>query len=276
VAVALRDFEKPSDYEACAKLQTEVWGFSDADSVPPLHLIALHHYGGTLVGAFEGVRMIGFVCGFCGWDRGRVYHHSHMLAVVPEYRGAGLGESLKWAQRDRVLQMGIELVNWTFDPLQAVNANLNIQRLGAIARKYRVNVYGESQSPLHGSIPTDRLEAEWVLESERVIEARSGGLADWPDWPDLPRANRTEPAPSGFPRSGGEPALDLATEALLIEIPKNVTEIMSKDRELALDWRMKTRRLFQHYFEKGYVVRGFHRSELGAFYRLEREEVPLD
>jgi predicted GNAT superfamily acetyltransferase len=276
VEIEIRDFDKPSDYEACARLQTDVWGFSDADAVPPLHLIALHHYGGTLIGAFEGSRMVGFVCGFSGFRGGRVFHHSHMLAVVPEFRGAGLGETLKWAQRDRVLAMGIELVNWTFDPLQAVNANLNIQRLGAIARKYRVNVYGESQSPLHGGIPTDRLEAEWHIRSSRVVEARTEGLPDWPEWFDLPRANRTEKSSTGLLRSTDTPDLDLSAEALLVEIPKNITDVMAKDSELALDWRLKMRRLFQHYFEKGYVVRGFHRSDLGAFYRLESEEVPLD
>jgi predicted GNAT superfamily acetyltransferase len=275
VSVEIRDFEKPTDYEACAQLQVDVWGFSAADAVPPLHLIAMHHYGGILLGAFERERMVGFVCGFSGWDRGRVFHHSHMLAVVPEYRGSGLGEKLKWAQRNRVMEQGIELVNWTFDPLQAVNANLNVNRLAATVGKYRVNIYGESKSPLHGSLPTDRFEAEWLLSSERVTKALRGELPAWPSWENLPRANATEIAKSGF-RVSAEADLEIDEDAVLAEIPESINRIMAQDMELALDWRLKTRHLFRSYFERGYVVKGFHRSEGRAFYRLEREEAPLD
>jgi predicted GNAT superfamily acetyltransferase len=275
VSVEIRDFEKPSDYEACAQLQVDVWGFTAADAVPPLHLIAMHHYGGILVGAFERERMVGFVCGFSGWDRGRVFHHSHMLAVVPEHRGSGLGEKLKWAQRERVIEQGIEFINWTFDPLQAVNANLNVNRLAATVGKYRVNIYGESNSPLHGSLPTDRFEAEWLVSSERVTKALRGELPDWPSWESLPRANATETAKSGF-RVSAEADLEIDEDALLAEIPDSINRIMAQDMELALDWRYKIRELFRVYFERGYVVKGFHRFEGRAFYRLEREETPAD
>ena len=275
MSVEIRDFEKPSDYEACAQLQVDVWGFTAADAVPPLHLIAMHHYGGILIGAFERERMVGFVCGFSGWDRGRVFHHSHMLGVDAEHRGSGLGEKLKWAQRERVMEQGIELVNWTFDPLQAVNANLNVNRLAAVVGKYRVNIYGESNSPLHGSLPTDRFEAEWLLSSERVTKALRGELPDWPSWENLPRANPTETAKSGF-RVSGKADLEIDEDALLAEIPDSIKRIMAQDMELALDWRLKIRELFRAYFERGYVVKGFHRSEGRAFYRLEREEMPSD
>ncbi len=275
MSVEIRDFEKPSDYEACAQLQVEVWGFSAADAVPPLHLIAMHHYGGILVGAFEGERMVGFVCGFSGWDRGRVFHHSHMLGVLADHRGSGLGEALKWAQRERVLAQGIELVNWTFDPLQAVNANLNVNRLAALVAKYRVNIYGESKSRLHGSLPTDRFEAEWHLASKRVTRALRGELPEWPLWEHLPRANATSTAKSGF-RVSAEADVGIDEDAILAEIPESINRIMEEDIDLALDWRLKIRALFGAYFERGYVVKGFHRSEAGAFYRLEREEVPAD
>jgi len=275
VPVEIRDFEKPSDYDACARLQVDVWGFTAADAVPPLHLIAMHHYGGILIGAFEGDRMVGFVCGFSGWERGRVFHHSHMLGVLPEHRGSGLGERLKWAQRERVLEQGIELVNWTFDPLQAVNANLNVNRLAAVVEKYRVNIYGESKSPLHGSLPTDRFEAEWWVSSERVAKALRGELPGWPSWESLPRANPTRTTKSGS-RASEEADLRIDEDALLAEIPASINKIMAEDMELALDWRLKTRELFRGYFARGYVVKGFHRSELGAFYRLEREEAPAD
>jgi predicted GNAT superfamily acetyltransferase len=275
VSVEIRDFEKPSDYEACAQLQVDIWGFSAADAVPPLHLIAMHHYGGILVGAFEAEQMVGFVCGFSGWDQGRVFHHSHMLGVLAEHRGSGLGEKLKWAQRERVLAQGIELVNWTFDPLQAVNANLNVNRLAAQVGKYRVNIYGESKSKLHGSLPTDRFEAEWLLSSERVTKALRGELPEWPGWEDLPRANATSTAKSGLPVSA-EADIGIDEDALLAEIPESINRIMAEDKDLALDWRLKIRNLFRAYFERGYWVKGFHRSEEGTFYRLEREEAPAD
>jgi predicted GNAT superfamily acetyltransferase len=275
VSIEIRDFEKPSDYEACARLQAEIWGFTPADAVPPLHLIAMHHYGGILIGAFDGERMVGFVCGFSGWDRGRVFHHSHMLGVVAEFRGSGLGEKLKWAQRERVLSQGIELINWTFDPLQAVNANLNVNRLAAVVRKYRINIYGESNSPLHGSLPTDRLEAEWLIASERVMRALRGEPPDWPSWENLPRANETELAKSGF-LVPSKTHLELDEDAVLAEIPDNINQIMAEDMKLALDWRLAMRELFGEYFERGYVVKGFHRAEGRAFYRLEREEAPWD
>lgn len=274
--IVIRDFEKPSDYDACARLQMEVWGFDAADAVPPLHLIAMHHFGGVLVGAFDADRMVGFVCGFCGIFHGKLFHHSHMLAVVPDYRGSGLGEKLKWAQRDRVLEQGISLINWTFDPLQAVNAKLNIHRLGGLVRKYRVNLYGESASPLHGRMPTDRFEVEWLLTSERVTRAKQGEVPDWADWESLPLANPSEGASSSLPRSPEEPDLSLEADAFLIRIPDSINDVMAQDPSLALDWRLKTRALFQNYFEKGYAVMGFHRSEAGAFYRLEPEAFPSD
>jgi predicted GNAT superfamily acetyltransferase len=236
----------------------------------------MHHFGGVLIGAFDSGRMVGFVCGFSGWERDHPYHHSHMLAVVPDYRGSGLGERLKWAQRERVLAKGIELINWTFDPLQAVNANLNINRLGAVARKYRVNLYGDSSSPLHGSLPTDRFEAEWLLSSVRVERAREGSHSPFEGWESLRKANPAEREASGFARSPDDPDLGIEEEAFLVQIPESINAIMAKDMNLALDWRLKTRLLFQSYFEKAYVVLGFHRSPEGAFYRLEREELPAD
>ena len=276
MSVQIRDVELPSEYDACAHLQIDVWAFAEIEVVPAGHLIAMHHYGGTCIGAFDGDRMIGFVCGFGGWDRGQPFHHSHMLAVLPEYRGRQIGENLKWAQRERVLEQGIELINWTFDPLQAPNANLNVNRLGCVARRYKVNLYGESKSPLHGSIPTDRFEAEWYLKSQRVLNARAARPDEWPLWESLPRANRTRFTSESL--LACEPALDLDldVDAFLIEVPGTITDLMARDRDLALDWRHKTRKLFQEYFEKGYRVEGLHRDEASAFYRLTCEQDPSD
>ena len=277
VRFSIRDFEQLSDYNACEQLQMEVWSFPPSEAVPAMHLVALHHFGGVCIGAFDGDRMVGFVCGFTAIVRGSVFHHSHMLAVLSEYREEGLGEKLKWAQRERVRRQGLALINWTFDPLQAPNANLNINRLRAIARKYRVNLYGESDSPLHGGIPTDRFEAEWSLESQSVIDAECGDYPDWTGWEGLPRVNPTVSSASGLlTTSGEELRLDLEEPIVLVEIPRTITDVMSKDKELALDWRLTTRRIFQVLFERGYVVRAVHRKGASAFYRLEAEEASVD
>lgn len=271
--VVIRDFETPADYEACAELQMEVWGFSAADAVPALHLIAMHHFGGICIGGFEGDRMVGFVCGFSGYLNGQAFHHSHMLGVLPEFRGSRLGEKLKWAQRDQALASGIELVNWTFDPLQAPNANLNINRLGAIVRKYRVNLYGESRSPLHGNMPTDRFEAEWFLRTERVERAKEGAPDEWPDWESLPRANRVSPR-GDFIACDDDLSLQLSEDVVLIELPRTINDVMAADKVLALDWRMKLRTLCQAYLSRSYTLRAVHRKDRSAFYRLELEDIP--
>ncbi len=275
VSVEIRGLETFSEYQACAQLQLDVWGFAEIEVVPAGHLVAMDHYGGVCLGAFDGDKMIGFVCGFAGWDHGRSYHHSHMLAVLPDYRGHRFGEKLKWAQREQVLEQGIELVNWTFDPLQAPNANLNLNRLGSIVRKYKVDLYGVSDSPLHGGVPTDRFEAEWHLKSQRVVTALGGEWDDWPGWEKLPRANRTSVTDDGLLRCD-ELDLEMDVEALLVEFPKTITDLMAQNRKLALDWRFQTRKLFQEYFEKGYRVEALHRTESSAFYRLNREQDAAD
>ena len=130
--------------------------------------IVASRIGGQVLGAFDGETIVGFAMSFPGYRDGRAYLHSHMLAVLPEYRNAGLGRRLKLAQRDDALARGIDLMEWTFDPLEIKNAHLNIARLGAIARRYKRDFYGPSTSPLQGGLPTDRLYAEWWLRSARV------------------------------------------------------------------------------------------------------------
>ncbi len=146
MAVVIRDVERFSEYEECVRLQLEVWGFDELHVVPVMQLVAEHEYGGVCIGAFDEDEMVGFVYGFTGWDGTRGFHHSHMLAVLPDYRGRGLGEKLKWAQRERVLDKGLSLVNWTFDPLQAPNANLNINRLGRNRLPFMRPVFDSSRT----------------------------------------------------------------------------------------------------------------------------------
>ena len=159
---------KLADFEQCVEIQLAVWGYSDGDLIPTRVFIVAERIGGQVLGAYDRNILVGFAMAFPGYRDGRSYLHSHMLAVLPPYRNLGLGRRLKLAQRDDALARGIELMEWTFDPLEIKNAHLNIARLGAIARRYLRNIYGPSTSPLQGGLPTDRLIVEWWLRSDRV------------------------------------------------------------------------------------------------------------
>lgn len=264
--IRIRDLRGVDDYERSVDIQRQVWGLTELEVTPVIELLTVQRYGGVCIGAFAGDGLVGFVYGMVGCREGRFFHHSHMLAVLPRYRGRGIGIALKWAQRERVLEQGLDLINWTFDPLQAPNASLNLERLGVLVRDYVENLYGESASPLHGGLPTDRFEADWWLESRRVRQRHEGRIRSRAGWEDIPCINRTRW--KGTLRACEELDLNEKGSELLVEIPSDFTSMMARDAKLALDWRLKTRQLFQTYFERGYVVEGFHRSKGRAFYRL--------
>jgi len=159
---------KLADFEQCVEIQLAVWGYSDGDLVPKRVFLVAERIGGQVLGAFDGDALVGFAMALPGYRDGKPYLHSHMLAVLAQYRNLGLGRRLKLAQRDDALNRGFDLMEWTFDPLEIKNAHLNIARLGAIARRYQRNIYGPSTSVLQGGLPTDRLIVEWWLSSERV------------------------------------------------------------------------------------------------------------
>src|SRR5215831_6998203 len=158
--IELRKCHSIEDFRACVSLQRDVWNFSDAELVPLRMFVVADKVGGQVMGAFHGKEMIGFALSVPGTRTGHVYLHSHMLAVRKDYRNAGLGRRLKLLQRDDALARGIELIEWTFDPLEIKNAYLNIEKLGAISRRYNINQYGITSSPLQGGLPSDRLIAE--------------------------------------------------------------------------------------------------------------------
>jgi predicted GNAT superfamily acetyltransferase len=163
------------ELRACVALQKEVWNFSDAELVPLRMFVVAEKVGGQVMGAFEGREMVGFALSVPGTRSGHVYLHSHMLAVRKSHRDRGLGRRLKLLQREEALGRGIELIEWTFDPLEIKNAYLNIEKLGAIARRYNINQYGITSSPLQGGLPSDRLIAEWWLKSHRVERLMAEG-----------------------------------------------------------------------------------------------------
>ncbi|HEV2398127.1 MAG TPA: GNAT family N-acetyltransferase [Candidatus Sulfotelmatobacter sp.] len=166
--VELRRCHGIEDFRACVALQKEVWNFSDAELVPLRMFVVADKVGGQVMGAFEGKNMVGFALSIPGTRSGHVYLHSHMLAVRKDHRNSGLGRRLKLMQREDAITRGIELIEWTFDPLEIKNAYLNVEKLGAIVRRYNINQYGITSSPLQGGLPSDRLIAEWWLKSQRV------------------------------------------------------------------------------------------------------------
>ena len=179
-AVTIRKCEALEEMQACFALQKEVWKFADADLIPVRMFVVAAKIGGQVIGAFvqrndkrndesdAGTELIGFALAIPGMRNGYCYLHSQMLAVRQQYRNGGLGRRMKLYQREEALARGFELMEWTFDPLEIKNAYLNIEKLGAIARRYNVNQYGITSSPLQGGLPTDRLVAEWWMRSKRV------------------------------------------------------------------------------------------------------------
>ena len=167
-AIVIRRCQGLEELRACVGLQKEIWNFTDAELVPLRMFVVADKVGGQVMGAFDGNEMVGFALSVPGTRSGHVYLHSHMLAVRKEHRNSGLGRRLKLLQREDALSRGIELIEWTFDPLEIKNAYLNMEKLGAISRRYNINQYGITSSPLQGGLPSDRLIAEWWLKSMRV------------------------------------------------------------------------------------------------------------
>ena len=251
----IRDLTTIDECRAVAALEKEVWGYTDAeDVVPPPVLIVSVKRGGILLGAFDpSGAMKGFVYSIPSVKDGRLAQWSHMLGVTKDARDGGLGLRLKLAQRERSLAMGVELVEWTYDPLQALNAHLNFAKLGVVVEEYQENIYGESSSPLHSGSPTDRFVAEWKLTAPHVARRiAAGGIGVMRDASvaSAPLVNPSRPAAHWLAPGPADLALD--GPRLLVEIPIGYSEMQIQNPPLALEWRMATRAIFQHYFSRGY------------------------
>jgi len=234
-AVVIRQCGQVSEFQACVDLQREVWGFADADLIPVRMFVVASKIGGQVIGAFAGDVLVGFALSIPGARDGHTYLHSHMLAVRDQYRNLGLGRRLKLAQRDDAIARGFELMEWTFDPLEIKNAHLNIERLGAIVRRYTVNQYGLSSSPLQGGLPTDRCIAEWWLTSDRVCRLLDNGEL-----------------------SSFEPELTISVPAQVYEWKARPD---TRDRARAVQFA--NREHFLSAFSQGLAVLGYRRDEAG-------------
>lgn len=259
--VTFRRLETLQEYRACERLQQQAWDFEDPlDVIPQTQLVTAQKYGGLVLGAFGASdELLGFCYGFLGRDpRGRLVHCSHMLAVAEEARNSGLGARLKWEQRREALDQGLELMVWTYDPLESVNACLNFGKLGGVADGYEVNLYGETTSRLHAGTATDRLTLKWFLRSGRVLGREVGRedpvaetLADGSvDAPWILEAEERD----GVAWPGGA---DLALDAprLRLEIPGSIQSVKARDPEAAVAWRLATREAFTTRLERGWFVR---------------------
>jgi predicted GNAT superfamily acetyltransferase len=252
--VTIEDVHDLPRLRAMEDLQELVWG-GDYRAVVPAHMLYIvGTSGGIVLGAYLNGQLVGFVLGLLAQRNGRLYHASHMLGIHPDHQGGGIGAALKWQQRERALAQGLDLMTWTFDPLEARNAHFNLHKLGVISRTYLENVYGEMADRLNQGLPSDRLYVEWWLQSTPKSQA---GRA------------RQEPAPTAegmvtvLRNDGGTPVVRLDRvpgTPLSIEVPDAIQRVKREDPQLALRWRRAQRQALTWAFDHGYVVRDFVRG----------------
>jgi predicted GNAT superfamily acetyltransferase len=240
--IELRALTESRQFQEAVELQKTVWGFNDVELLPVRLFVVATKVGGQAFGAYDGNGMVGFLLSIPGLKAGGgSYLHSHMLGVLPEYRNKGVGRMLKLRQREDALERGIGLVEWTFDPLELKNAFFNMERLGAIVRRYVENQYGTTTSPLHGGLPTDRCVAEWWLASphaEAVI--------------------------------AGRPPVRQVEER--IEVPANIDTIRREEPRRAREIQKSLGARLMSGFDRGLAVMGFERSDRVGTYLLGRWE----
>jgi predicted GNAT superfamily acetyltransferase len=241
--IEIRRLSEHEEFVEAVRLQQEIWGFADVDLLPVRLFVVASKVGGHAFGAFDGHRMIGFGLAIPGLKPGGQYYlHSHMLGVRPEYRDFGIGRRLKLVQREDAIARGIDLVEWTFDPLEIKNAFFNVERLGAIVRRYLPNQYGSTSSHLHGSLPTDRLVAEWYVRSPRADAI----IARQP-----------------FERNPVEAR---------IFVPSSIAQLRTADPPRAREIQKAAGDQFQENFAKGLAVIGFEWTDDGGNYLIGKWE----
>ena len=241
--IEIRALTAHPEFQDAVKLQQQIWGFEEIELLPLRLFVVASKVGGQVFGAFDGPSMIGFCLAIPGLKAGgKSYLHSHMLGVLPEYRDQRVGRRLKLAQRDEALGRGIDLIEWTFDPLEIKNAFFNVERLGAIVRRYVFNQYGTTTSHLHGGLPTDRCIAEWWIGSPRAQAIIAGGPFE---------RNPTE---------------------VRIAIPAEIAGIRVEDPKRAREIQQQASDQFQVAFDRGLAVIGFEKSNQAGTYLLGKWE----
>lgn len=275
--IEIRPVHTIEEYYQAEEVQRLAWNMPDSAEVVPLHLlITVQKNEGLVLGAWDGEQMVGFLFGFMGRTAdGRLKHCSHQMATLPAYRSRGVGQRLKWCQREFVLQQGLDLVTWTYDPLETVNGYLNIAKLGAVCRTYLRNVYGDLRDSLNRGLPTDRFQVDWWLQSAHVT-ARHDEHPIAPVSLDAVLASSGQIAnPVQFVAGLPEPDHWQLVEApqVLVEVPAAFQQVKVQSLDLAQAWRMATRAIFESYFKAGYSATNVVRHEEGGtrrcFYLLQ-------
>jgi predicted GNAT superfamily acetyltransferase len=249
---------------AVEQLQIDAWQMDDTLEVVPGHmLLTFSKNGGVLLGAYAGERLVGFVAGFVGLGgNGRFKHASHMMGIHPDFQGQGIGFQLKLAQRQAVQQQGLDLITWTYDPLEVGNARLNIHKLGAVCCTYIPNLYGEIEG-INAGLPTDRFQVDWHINSAHVENRLAGkdkGETAVPQHLILNpmEGNGRPPETSKSPSEAHH----------YVQIPNNIRALKTQDMPLAQAWRLHTRQLFTDLFTKNHTVTNFIFEDGHAFYQL--------
>lgn len=271
----IRHLETTEDYKGAEEVQRRAWGLSDLDIAPVHILLTIHKSGGLVLGAFDEQTdtLLGFLLGFYGRSEdGSWKHCSHQMGVLPEVRDRGIGQALKLEQRRLILAEGLDLITWTFDPLEARNATLNFTKLGVVSNHYIRNIYGDTLGELNAGLPTDRLSVDWWIGSERVeqrvapaqnaaVKKASNDLLTQAT-PILHVTRRDD----GLPVPA-EPDLTSHQPTLALEIPSDFQALKAVDSALALRWRLATQALFEHYFEAGYTATECVFDQSGSYRR---------
>jgi predicted GNAT superfamily acetyltransferase len=275
VNVLIQPLESIAEFHACEALQRRVWVLSGDLEVVPLHLLlTVQRNGGLLLGAFDGGELVGFLFGFPAYDQdGRPKHCSHMMGVDPSFQGKGIGYQLKLAQRELTLARGLDLVTWTYDPLESRNAYLNIHKLGGVCQTYIRDYYGPLDDGLNAGLPTDRLQVDWWIAGDRVKKYLAGQVGE-PVSSSALIVNATGHTRNGL-MTPGLLALDADQPTIQVETPADYQAIRAADPGLALEWRLAMRQVFEAYLAAGYTVVDFHslRSDSGrrSFYILRAD-----
>lgn len=248
--ITIRDLTTYDEFLAARAIQQTCWQLAPGEGLYPPTLATAARSGGTVLGAFDGDRMVGFLFGFLGLHEGRhLKLCSQTMGVLPDYRNRGVAAALKWAQRARMLALGIDLITWTYDPLEAANAWLNLHTLGAVVRTYHRNLYGESLGVLNRGLPSDRFLVEWWIRAPHVV-ARAEGAA-------VPTEALRGPVLNPCTGEGSQRRitalhLDQTAPVLHAEIPSDFQALKRADMALAAAWRADMRQLFETCFGRGY------------------------